>query len=274
MATLGASVAIVGRNIQRLNVVCEQIIKAGSSKPLPIVADVTVNPEHIIDQTIEHFGRLDILVNNAGILNADTVETFDANEFDRILNTNLRSAILLTHLAVPHLQQTKGNVINVSSIGGLRAFDMFTSYCISKAGLDQFTKCAALALASKGIRVNAINPATIRTPIFEVLGVDASNAEHFFEERKREYLVGRVGEVSDTSAAIAYLANESFINGILLPIDGGFICSGGGCMYTQMNDFSNFFPSILTLSLFQHFKLNFFEFRICFAVNLPDLTPK
>lgn len=122
MATLGASVAIVGRNIQRLNVVCEQIIKAGSSKPLPIVADVTVNPEHIIDQTIEHFGRLDILVNNAGILNADTVETFDANEFDRILNTNLRSAILLTHLAVPHLQQTKGNVINVSSIGGLRAF--------------------------------------------------------------------------------------------------------------------------------------------------------
>lgn len=233
MAKLGASVAIVGRNLQRLNDVCDQIIKAGSPKPLPIAADVTIDTERIINQTVEHFGRLDILVNNAGILIVDSVKTFDVNEFDRILNTNLRSAILLTHLAVPHLGKTKGNVINVSSIGGLRAFDVFTSYCILKAGLDQFTKCAALALASKGIRVNAINPATIRTPIFEVLGVDESNAEHFFEERKREYLVGRIGEVSDTSAAIAYLANESFINGILLPVDGGFICSGGGRMYSN-----------------------------------------
>lgn len=239
---------IVGRNIQRLNGVCDLIIKAGSPKPLPIVADVTVDAVRIINQTIEHFGRLDILVNNAGILKVDSVENFDANEFDRILNTNLRSAILLTHLAVPHLEKTKGNVVNVSSIGGLRAFDMFTSYCISKAGLDQFTKCAALALASKGIRVNAINPATIRTPIFEVLGIDESNAEHFFEERKREYLVGRIGEVSDTSAAIAYLANESF-NGILLPVDGGFICSGGGCMYAEIQTNFKYL-----------FELNFFDF--------------
>lgn len=234
MAKLGADVVIVGRNAKRLNEVADQIIKAGSSKPLPIVADITIDSERIINETIAHFGRLDILVNNAGILNTDSVVNFDANEFDRILNTNLRSAIILTHLAVPHLEKTKGNVINVSSIGSLRAFEMFTSYCISKAGLDQFTKCAAIALAAKGIRVNAINPATIRTPIFEVLGVDETNAEHFFEERKREYLVGRCGEVADASAAIAYLASESFVNGVLLPIDGGFICSGGGCMYKKL----------------------------------------
>lgn len=230
MAKLGANVAIVGRNANRLHEVSDQIIKAGSSKPLPIVADITNDSERIINETIKHFGRLDILVNNAGILCADSVVTFDVNEFDRILNTNLRSAIILTHLAVPHLEKTKGNVINVSSIGGC----MFTSYCVSKAGLDQFTKCAAIGLASKGIRVNAINPATIRTPLFEVLGVDETNAEHFFEVRKREYLVGRCGEVADTSSAIAYLASESFVNGILLPIDGGFICSGGGCMYNDI----------------------------------------
>lgn len=71
----------------------------------------------------------------------------------------------------------------------------------------------------------------IRTPIFGSLGVNESNQEQFFEERKADYLVGRIGEVSDTSAAIAYLASESFINGILLPVDGGLMASGIRCKY-------------------------------------------
>lgn len=240
LAELGANVAIVGRNVERLYAVSNQIIAAGSPKPLSIPADVTTEAERIISETVKHFGHLDILVNNAGIIGEDSVINFDVNDMDRILNTNLRSVVILTNLAVPHLEKTKGNIINVSSIAGLKAFDRFTSYCISKAALDQFTKCSAIALASKGIRVNAINPGTVRTPLFEVLGVNERNADRYFEERGRDFLVGRVGEVSDTSAAIAYLASQSFINGILLPVDGGLICSGSGCNYDTLRFFAIF----------------------------------
>lgn len=219
LAKLGASIAIVGRNKNRLDEVADQIIKNGSSpKPLTIVADITKEPERIINDTVNHFGRLDVLVNSAGIFGSDSVDKFDVNEFDRIMNINLRSLIVLTHQAVPHLEATKGNIVNISSMLSMKAWGNYTTYCISKAGLDQFTKCSAIALAPKGIRVNAINPAMVRTPMSEKAAGD-----EFIEMQKSLYLVGRIGEVSDTSSAIAYLASESFINGITLLLDGGFI---------------------------------------------------
>lgn len=213
LAKLGASVSIVGRNQKRLNEVAEQIIKAGSSKPLSIAADVTKDAKRIVDETIKHFGQLDVLVNNAGVFRVDSVIDFNANEYDKLMDINLRSAIILTNLAVPHLEKTKGNVINVSSDSGITAYGNYMSYCISKAGLDQFTKCAAIGLAEKRIRVNSINPGDIRTPIMSTVGLDVDD---YYEKAKKAYLVGRVGEVSDTSAAIEFLATQSFINGIFI----------------------------------------------------------
>lgn len=224
LASLGAKVSIVGRNGKRLFEVADRIIKSGFSKPLPIVADVTKDAERIVNETILHFGKLDILVNNAGIFGSDNVVDFNVIEFDRILNTNLRSVIILTNLAVPHLEKTHGNIINISSVAGLKPFDIWTSYCISKAALDQFTKCSALTLASKKIRVNSINPGMIKTPIFEAIGVTAENEDAFYNQNKSEMLVGRIGEVQDTSNAIAYLASETFVNGINLTVDGGYLC--------------------------------------------------
>lgn len=228
LAKLGAKVAIVGRNEKRLNEVAAEIIKAGSPKPLPIVADVSKDAERIIDETIKYFGKIDVLVNNAGILMSDTVEDIKMSDYDRIMDTNLRSVVVLSHLAVPHLAKSKGNIVNVSSVAGIQPYNQYTSYCISKAGINQFTKCSAISLAKKGIRVNAINPGDIRTPIFESVGVTQENADQFFEKCAEQYLVGKVGEVSDTSAAIEYLASQSFINGILLPVDGGITCTGAG----------------------------------------------
>lgn len=219
---LGASVAIVGRNEKRLNEVAEQIAKVGT-KPLAIVADVTKDAERIMNETIKHFGRLDVLVNSAGVFNSDSVENFDGNEFDRVMNINLKSVMTLCNLAVPHLAKTKGNIVNVSAILSTKAWADYTTYCVSKAGLDQFTKCSALALASKGIRVNAINPAIVRTAMSEnAAKLNNMSIDAFIDMHKSQYLVGRVGEVSDTSAAIAYVASESFINGVTLPVDGGF----------------------------------------------------
>lgn len=216
---------MVGRNAERLNKVAAQIKKSGKSTPLEIVADVTKDAERIVEETIAHFGKLDVLVNNAGIGGSDCLMEIKISEFDSIFDTNLRSTIILTQKCVPYLKKTKGNIVNVSSILGQMIVKSTLSYSISKSALNQFTKCTALELAEYGVRVNAINPAAIRTPIFETVGIITSQqTEEFFESLKTQYPLGRVGEVSDTSNAIAFLANNkisSFITGILMPIDAG-----------------------------------------------------
>jgi len=228
LAKLGGQLSIVGRNKDLLNGVADEIKKSGSSvPPLVIAADVTKDAELIINQTLKHFGKLDVLINNAGIYQSDSANNFDVTLFDKILNTNLRAVTILTSLAVPHLEKTKGNIVNVSSVAGIKSLPSTLSYCISKAALDQFTKCVALDLAPKGIRVNSVNPAMIRTPIFEKTGLNASQVEEMIVEGKALHPIGRIGEVSDTSDAIAYVAcdSASFITGILLPVDGGWLAA-------------------------------------------------
>ena len=130
---MGAQVAIVGRNEVRLNGVANQIKSAGSPAPLAIVADVTKDSQRIVDETIKHFGKLDVLVNNAGVVIQDNVAEIKLSEFDRIFDINVRSVIVLTQLCIPHLEKTKGNVVNVSSVAGLRAVRNVLTYCMSKA---------------------------------------------------------------------------------------------------------------------------------------------
>lgn len=168
-AELGAKVSIVDKNGNRLNEVADQIIKSGFPKPLPIVADITKDGQRIINDTIDHFGRLDVLVNNAGIFAPDSVVDFDVSQFDHIMSTNLRAAIVLTSLAVPHLEKTKGNIVNVSSIAAIKAFDMYLSYSVAKAGLNQFTKCSAMVLAPKG--KNKYQKSKIILSFFEIFHI-------------------------------------------------------------------------------------------------------
>ncbi|XP_031638461.1 uncharacterized protein LOC116350700 [Contarinia nasturtii] len=226
LASKGASVSIVGRNEKRLNAVAEEIIKAGHPTPLAIVADVTKDVERIVDETIKKFGKLDVLVNNAGIVAQDNVVDIELSGFDRIFNTNLKSVIMLSKLCVPHLEKTRGNIVNVSSVAGLKCIQNVLSYSMSKAALDQFTKCSALDLAPKHIRVNSINPAAIETPIFQVGDLSKELIDRVRDDCISKYPVKRIGDVSDTSSAIAYLADEnaaSFLTGILLTIDGGYM---------------------------------------------------
>lgn len=223
LSKLGASIAIVDKNAKGLSEVAADIVKSGCPKPLSIVADVTKDHQRIIDETIQHFGRLDVLVNNAGIAFTDNVIECNSNEFDRMININLKSVMFLTSSAVPHLEKTKGNVINVTSIAGTKAEGAFTTYCISKAGLHTLTKCSAITLAPKGIRVNSVEPGIIQTNLIaSLVGADADAA---VEQVKKHTLVGRIGHVTDISSAIAYLASESFVNGTSLVVDGGYLCA-------------------------------------------------
>jgi len=227
---LGASVAIVGRNSIRLNAVAQQIIDAGCPEPLAIVADVTKDAERILSETIAKYDKLDVLVNNAGIIEMASIETITTESYDRIMNTNVRSILLLTQLAVSHLEKTKGNIVNVSSVLSTIPNANALAYCMSKAAVDHLTRCVALDLGRKGIRVNAINPAVIVTPIFATTGMSDAAREAFLKQIAEKYPLGRPGTVHDTAKAIEFLASDSyasFITGHSLNVDGGDLLAPG-----------------------------------------------
>ncbi|XP_011179017.1 3-oxoacyl-[acyl-carrier-protein] reductase FabG-like [Zeugodacus cucurbitae] len=223
-AKLGSKVVLVGRNVANLKAT-EVACRAANNKAelLSITADVTVDAERIINSTIEKFGQLDVLVNNAGIPSAGHILDIDVKQFDDVLNTNLRSVFLLTKYAAPHLIKTQGNIVNVSSVAGLRSFPGVSVYCTSKAALDQFTRCIALDLAPKNVRVNAVNPGVIITDIHRRLGMSAEDYAKYLERCKETHALGRVGEAKEVADAIIFFASDqsSFITGATLPIDGG-----------------------------------------------------
>ncbi|XP_037038703.1 uncharacterized oxidoreductase TM_0325-like [Bradysia coprophila] len=224
LAKLGGKIALVDCHEKNVLDVAEQIKKAGSPTPLVIVADVAVDAKRIINETIKHFQKLNVLINNAGIAHFDDVTTFEMDKFDRLFAVNVKGVIELTQLAVPFLKQTKGNIINTASVAALMCESNILSYSISKAAVNQFTKNIALDLAPFGIRANSINPGVIRTPLVgSSMGLSPEKMKLLFQALKASHPVGRTGEVSDTSAAIAYLASDaaSFLTGVLLPVDGG-----------------------------------------------------
>ena len=165
----GAKVAITGRNENNLK---ETAVKC-ENEVLSIVADVTNEADRmkIIEETIDKFSKIDVLINNAGIGLVAGLLTTTLNKYDEVMNTNVRSVFHLTQLAVPYLIKTQGNIVNVSSIVAQRQFPERCVYSMSKAALDQFTKCIALELAPKNVRVNAISPALIVTNFQKRLGM-------------------------------------------------------------------------------------------------------
>ncbi|CAH2051662.1 unnamed protein product, partial [Iphiclides podalirius] len=202
-----AHVVIVGRNVAKLESVSEKCQKYGQ-KPLVIKADVSKDAEgqKIINETIEKFGRIDVLVNNAGSaeLAEITSEKF-MKAFDNTVNLNLRGVVNITHCAVPHLIKSKGNIINISSVaahGTISSPDMI-SYCVSKAALNHFTRCAALKLAIYGVRVNAICPGPVRTDLKDTVQFQQS-----WEQFTEMTALKRVSEPEEIADLILFLASD------------------------------------------------------------------
>ncbi|MCU0238286.1 MAG: SDR family NAD(P)-dependent oxidoreductase, partial [Pyrinomonadaceae bacterium] len=152
----GAKVVAVGRNEKELNALRDEV---GSKKGTIKVALTDIREisqtEKLVKDTIEAFGKLDVLVNAAGIIMNGSIEDTTLEDWDKMMNVNLRSVFYLTNQCVPYLIESKGNIVNVSSVTGTRAFPNVLSYCVSKAAVDQLTRCAALELGPKGVRVNA-----------------------------------------------------------------------------------------------------------------------
>ncbi len=189
------------------------------------VADVTqiAQLEGIVTDAVESFGQIDVLVNSAGIIKSGSIEDTALDDWDRLMNSNLRAVFLLMQKCIPHLAATKGNIVNVSSVAGTRAFPGVLGYCVSKAGTDQLTRCSALELAPKGIRVNAVNPGVVVTNIHKRGGMDDAAYEKFLEHSKTTHPIGRVGTPEEVAELIYYLASDkaSWITGATYEIDGG-----------------------------------------------------
>ncbi|MGB7923813.1 MAG: SDR family oxidoreductase, partial [Pyrinomonadaceae bacterium] len=223
-AQAGARVAAVGRDAARLAEAVEEI-RGDGGEAFAITADVTVDDAagRIIEETVERYGALDVLVNAAGHLSNGTIETTTLADWDAMMNVNLRAVFNLMQRAVPFLEERQGNIVNVSSVTGLRAFPGVLAYCVSKAGLDQLTRCSALELAAKNVRVNAVNPGVVVTEIHRRGGMSEEDYAAFLERSKSTHPLGRVGEAREVAELILYLASPraAWITGATYSIDGG-----------------------------------------------------
>ncbi|CAB3994866.1 3-oxoacyl-[acyl-carrier- ] reductase [Paramuricea clavata] len=227
-STMGCKIAITARSLDGLAKTAQECRKhMQTSDVLTIEADVANEGDvkRMVESTIQHFGQLDILINSAGILSRGTIEMASLEDYDKVMNTNMRSVFQITQLCVPHLVKTKGCIVNVSSVTGMRSFAGVLPYCISKAAMDQFTRCISLELAEKQVRVNSVNPGVINTGMHTrgIEPLDQTTFEKFLERSKTTHALGRVGEPEEVAKTIAFLASSdaSYITGVTVPVDGG-----------------------------------------------------
>ena len=220
----GAMVVAVGRNKSKLHGIFEAGEDAGR-RVSTVGVDLTSDsaPLQIVSQAVEHFGGIDVIVNAAGHISSGSIEDTSLEAWDALMDINVRSVFRLMQAALPHLIERRGNIVNVSSVTGLRAFPGVLAYCVSKAAVDQLTRCASLELAAKGVRVNAVNPGVVVTEIHKRGGMNDEQYASFLERSKQTHPLGRVGQPSEVAELIYFLASEkaSWITGTTYSIDGG-----------------------------------------------------
>ncbi len=222
----GARVMATGRNVEDLGRLKEELNQELEDEVAVVMDGDIVDGEFreaLVERTVQRFGRLDVLVNAAGFIASGTIESTSLEDYDRMMDVNLRAVFHLMQLSVPHLEKSRGNIVNVGSVTGLRAFPGILSYCVSKAGVDQLTRCAALELASKGIRVNGVNPGVVVTNLHKNSGMQDEAYSRFLEHSKTTHPLGRVGEAREVADLIAFLASKEagWITGDTVSIDGG-----------------------------------------------------
>ena len=223
LAAEGAKLVLAGRRRERLDAVAAECVALGAEAHVVMgdVRDEAVCAAWVA-AAVEHFGGLDGLVNAAGVIGNGGITTTEPAEWDRVMDSNLRSVFLLTRAASAALIARKGGVVNVSSVAGPRPYAGLLAYCVSKAALDALTRCASLDLAPHGVRVNAVNPGVVVT---ELHTVNSAVADYpaFLERAKSTHPLGRPGQPEEIAATILFLLSEEsgWITGANIAIDGG-----------------------------------------------------
>jgi 3-oxoacyl-[acyl-carrier protein] reductase len=220
LAAAGADVVITARtNIADAEAVAAECIALGV-KSMAVVADIVdeASVEALFKTTMESFGRVDILVNNAGITRDTLLLRMSVDQWDSVIDANLKGAFLCSRAASKiMLRQKSGRIVNIASVNGLRGSAGQTNYSASKAGLIGFSRSLAKELASRGITVNVVAPGFIDTQMTDGFEGDAR------EQVLKTIPLGRFGQAEDVGAAVAFLASNaaSYITGQVLTVDGG-----------------------------------------------------
>ena len=220
----GASVVLVGRKEDVLTEVAGAVRSAGGQTvSCPVDVTAADAPERIVKTALDAFGGIDVLVNAAGVIASGTLEATTDEVWDSMMAVNLRAPFRLMRAAAPHLTARKGAVVNVSSVNGLRSFPGVLAYCVSKAGVDHLTRCAAIEMAPLGVRVNAVNPGVTVTNLHRRSGMAEPQYAAFLERSKETHPLGRPGQPEEIAALILFLASDraGWMTGETIPIDGG-----------------------------------------------------
>ena len=218
-STEGAKVAIMGRRPDRLEAVSKEV----GNQVLAITGDITNSNDinNLVSKTINTFGKIDIVVNNGGIFAGFPIHETKDEDWNIIMDTNIRSVFQLTKRVLPHMMERKaGTFVHISSILGLVAAPGVAAYNVSKGALLQFNRSIAMEYGYMGIRSNAVCPGMVKTEMTEELMKD----KELMREWSKDYPIGRFGVPEDIANACLYLASDesSFVTGIALPVDGGF----------------------------------------------------
>lgn len=218
----GARVAVVGRNEEKGKSIVEEISSNGGQAVF-VQCDVSKEEDakKMVDQVIKEFGQIDILYNNAGIAEFGTVHETEEENWNKVLDINLKGVYLCSKYVIPHMQkQKKGSIISTASVAGMIGYPGAAAYCASKGGVHNLTKAMALDYGPDGIRVNDICPGVIETPM--TVGAFGSGEE--VKKQAADYPIGRVGTPEDIAYAALFLASDesTFVTGTSLIVDGGF----------------------------------------------------
>jgi len=224
LAREGAQVALAGRRREALADLAARIESdGGTAHPVPVDVLREEDRQRAVVDTVQTLGGLDVLVQAAGIIGFGTIENTSLSAWQEMFEINVVAVYRLLQYALPHLTPRRGNAVMVSSVTGLRSFPGVLAYCASKAAADQLVRCAALELADKGVRVNAVNPGVVVTELHRRAGMSNEAYQAFLERSKTTHPLGRVGTPEEVAELILFLASEEagWLTGATIPIDGG-----------------------------------------------------
>merc|ERR1711953_486108 len=208
-AERGWNIVIQGRSKEKLGAVTKECTELGGNvASIELDLSETERVHEVVDLAIEKFGRLDVLVNNAGTMRPGGLEDQTSEDFDFVMAVNCKAPIFLLKAALPHLKASKGNVVNISSTSSFTPFQGILSYNMSKAALDHFTRTMATNLMTQGVKVNSVNPATVRTDIHYSKGYSEEQVQEYYNKVNKSQPLGGVIEPEQIANAVLMICSD------------------------------------------------------------------